>query len=58
MVYQVDFNVLADNRLVNVQTALIHALNVSECKVLADEIATENLADTEELILDIQEMDE
>lgn len=58
MIYEVDFTVQEDGQFETVQTALIHALNVTECRTIAEEMAAEIVPYEENLHVDIGEIAE
>lgn len=55
MVYEVEF---MDSQFITIQTALIHAENVTECKEMAGEIASEIPVKEEDLRVSIEEFEE
>lgn len=58
MVYEVDINIQKDNEFITLQTAWIQALNVTECRTTANELASEIDTLQQELLLDIRELEE
>lgn len=58
MIYEVDFNIMKDNDFITLQTAWIQALNVTECRTTANELADEIDASQQEFLLDIRELEE
>ena len=58
MVYEVDINIQKDNEFITLQTAWIQALNVTECRTTANELAGEIDTLQQELLLDIRELEE
>ncbi|MGX7596327.1 hypothetical protein ACWNS2_13930 [Planococcus plakortidis] len=58
MVYEVDINIQKDNEFITLQTAWIQALNVTECRTAAKELADDMDTLQQELLLDIRELEE
>lgn len=58
MIYEVDFTVQEGEQFETVQTALIHALSVTECRSAAKELADEIEVSHQEFLLDIREIEE
>lgn len=58
MVYEVDINIQTQNKFITLYTAWIQAVNVSECRAAAKEIAEEIHNPQQDLLLDIRELEE
>lgn len=58
MVYEVDINIQENNEFITLHTAWIQAMNITECRTAANEIAEEIQEDQQCLLLDIRELEE
>ena len=58
MVYEVEFTVQEDGEFETVQTALIHAQNVTECRSSALELASGLEGYQQQILWNIQEIEE
>lgn len=56
MIYEVDFTLQSDEHFVSIQTAFIYALNVTECRDIANEMAAEIEVSEDNLQVYIEEL--